>query len=657
MRDPNTKQVQRRRNCRRAALIAAILVATPALAADPPSSTSLRILPPLPLQSSATHSSIQTNPFCQPANQSGKRAPVQLASGKKQPTIRLKPIGAAIGLHPIQEAGAPSEAQAMVVDAPLPTPIKTNPLVGSQHHVNNDLVETEVDVANQSRSLFAPQPVDPCRNASEGPSESGSHVRVQPATTVNPHAAQCVKPEPRSSIILIPPTAQVAQQLNQPAVEPSLPVLAESTAPEASLLPSPAPTVVSAPQADIVESVSISDQANGAVEEEVSAVDSDPITFSISDFSGEPKASPKIESGDQFVAEAADLLEVTDRQQSVDPATPTLSPSENIGHTPEELAPIVRPHQPVLLVEPLVIEGDLPELTPVPEPVVELEPERADESQPALTRAPQPAVVGIPAPVVVDEQPELAPPPVAAADSRREAAAPILQSEAPTVIYRDEPAVSSAMERSEPTLHDKRYRPPVAVTPLPLALERPTAEAQASIVRPTVQPVQAPRLDDVVLEQAAGAKLTPLYMSRAQVRSLTLGGRVRKVKVGDKNICQAFTSSPNELKLIGTGNGVTQLVVWADTDDNAPTRVRAFEIHVQDAVAATGKTSVDRTEMLNRSIRKMFPGCQVTVRRVAQQLVVAGSCDSDASAKQILRMVRKTCLVPVRDELQIASSR
>jgi Flp pilus assembly secretin CpaC len=142
-------------------------------------------------------------------------------------------------------------------------------------------------------------------------------------------------------------------------------------------------------------------------------------------------------------------------------------------------------------------------------------------------------------------------------------------------------------------------------------------------------------------------------MSRTQIRSLTIAGKLKGVKVGDEDVCQAFTVGTNELKLIGTGNGVTQLVVWAETGSGDKTLMRAFEVHVEDTVAVTGEAVEQRTAMLNRSIDKMFPGCNVQVTRQGDHLLVRGSCDSDESATKIIRIVRKTCLVPVRDELEI----
>ena len=134
---------------------------------------------------------------------------------------------------------------------------------------------------------------------------------------------------------------------------------------------------------------------------------------------------------------------------------------------------------------------------------------------------------------------------------------------------------------------------------------------------------------------------------------MTVAGQLRDVRIADKSVCQAIASGPNQLKLIGTGNGVTQLVVWASTDDpDSPVRMRAFEVHVDQvdpAVATGGKAS----RALQQSIRNAFPNCRVQFTQQAGELIVSGNCDSETSAEKIIRMVRKTCLVPVQDRLTI----
>lgn len=210
-----------------------------------------------------------------------------------------------------------------------------------------------------------------------------------------------------------------------------------------------------------------------------------------------------------------------------------------------------------------------------------------------------------------------------------------------------------------------RYRPPVAVSTSPVPLIRNESTEGISLVRPTVTRVESLQLDPT-RSTAAVAGLTPkqsrvvqasaaidLHMNKAQVRTLTIGGTFHRISLADQAICQAINSGSNELKLIGTGCGVTELTIWADTGNGDEPKVRVFRIHVEDAVDTQGEAVSDKAETLNQSIARAFPNCRVQLRQENGQLVVAGDCDSDKSASGILKMVRKTCLIPVVDELRI----
>ncbi len=237
-------------------------------------------------------------------------------------------------------------------------------------------------------------------------------------------------------------------------------------------------------------------------------------------------------------------------------------------------------------------------------------------------------------------------------------------------------STGASEQPAETTILRKRYRPPVAVQAIPGTVKRhdPSASNDSPKVQavpemviadnktppPAVDLQHAMRLDtaselkDRSLVLGPDVKLTRLHMNQAQVRSLTLGGAVRGVRVGDKGVCQAFASGPNQLKLIGTGIGTTQLVVWAQkSGDNDEVLMRAFEIHVDEFVPSEGNSIESTTNLLNQSIRKVFPRSQTKVQLVRGELWVTGTCESQDSAEKIIRMVRKSCLIPVRDQLTV----
>ncbi len=206
-------------------------------------------------------------------------------------------------------------------------------------------------------------------------------------------------------------------------------------------------------------------------------------------------------------------------------------------------------------------------------------------------------------------------------------------------------------------LGSRRYRAPVAVEAPPVSYERTEMASASSAIDSKVMSASAPTLAGVspLESNQLGSDDLPvsLYMTRAQVRSLSISGELRRVVIEDQNVVRAMASSSSEIKLIAAGCGVTRLVVWATGDDGAPSLVRQFDVHVQDAVEATGDSVGNKAEMLTRTIKKSFPESKVSVKTVDDHLVISGSCSSEETATKILRMVRKTCLIPVRDELVV----
>jgi Pilus formation protein N terminal region len=246
-------------------------------------------------------------------------------------------------------------------------------------------------------------------------------------------------------------------------------------------------------------------------------------------------------------------------------------------------------------------------------------------------------------------------------------------------------------------LRRDRYRPPVEVQSVPVTIERladneedmtavsPVEDVIADILRSIdlskenelagedsqfashldssnggqlsaratgSEPELAPLPAAAKLELPEGMKAIPLRLNFAQVRSLTVGGSLKDIRIMDQSICQAVATSNNQIKLIGTGNGVTQLVVWAEVEDETkPTRVQAFDIIVDSHEKSAAAD--DSMSMLDQSIKQTFPNSEVTLDSLGDRVRVSGHCSDDATAKKILRMVRRTCSIPVEDHLEV----
>ncbi len=725
MRDPRKKLAKHTRRRRRTSLVVLMMACSP-LMADRPRLNSVGTLPPLPLHSFADANTVKNNPFCEPAPAS-EFSPIQLASGSKSSSIRLMPIGAAIGLKSIDNPN-PQTAQrpAITIEPVGAATVRKNPLLGSTHHANRELVETEVvDQATPTLTFVTPTPVlaTPAKRAVAkatlaNPSpvkpapEVQDRVKQSPASTARRSSIvlipQAVKPLPVQAGTLpvqagtlpvqagmgqvlapVPLSTAVAPAEAMPAanntsqqaavapseatcpseapcpVEDTLPVndaqLTEATRPVEATKLADEPYLADEPHlADVAAPIDIVTPIEMAAPIEVAAsaavtppVDSiSPATQPPStDVARDPAPVAKvaIEMSGQPTEEAI-FFSFSDRSSET---AKTDNPSDiSPEHAPEteQSDPVAVQDVPALdqvaeTINHYRIE-DRPELDAPVLDTTELDaPVRNTLDAPVRSTIDAPMQLGMVEPIKLDEPETSSLKPIESVINS--------QMDSPIAIYQSTPIVAGPVEAPEPSLHTKRYRPPVAVKQVPIAVER-TAQAEASTEQATVQSVKALNLDGLAMGTNTKASLTPLYMTRAQVRSLTLGGQVRGVQVADESICQAVAAGPNQLKLIGTGNGVTRLVVWADVDaSDESARMRAFEIHVKDAVDATGEQIGNKAELLSQSIRKAFPLCSVRVQSNRDHLVVSGRCDSEASAKQIIRMVRKTCLIPVQDNLVV----
>ena len=575
MRDSKKHKIKRTSLRRRAALSVLILAAaSPLASADQTSSptsptivgrqplvlkgkSSLKMLPPLPLKpidraidteprhredasqgiQQVNHDEVKANPFCLPGQKGNDK--IQLASGADSAAaIRLKPIGAAIGLHPI---GSPkivrSGSSAMTIEHPEPT-VKNNPLIESVHQAKSNLVETVVGGVESKDVVETIQPQN----------VELTEAITLPSVPDEVTSDQTYLESQTTSVLQIEKVAEPEKRLQVETVVATESVVTEEVA---------------------TESIEIEE-------------DSEPITFSFSD------DSEHFSIGDEGVTESESLE--LDRAIVADTSADSNA-----------------------------IDGD-------------------DYS-------------GLPTPTILD-----------VAENTSVLSMEMVQQEENPLV-KEVPAATTSRQAA---LNKKRYREPVAVSAAPLSLEQLAKAAESDFASERVKPVTAPMLGSTDRESgvmigkteplsssAPAGKRTPLYMTRAQVRSLTISGRVHQVNIANQGVCQAVASGSNQIKLIGSSNGVTRLVVWATPTGAAAPLMREFVVHVQDNVDATGGDVGESIDKINETIRNAFPKSKISARFVGKKLLVRGTCPSEATAKQIVRMVRKTCLVPVIDEVVV----
>lgn len=675
-----TRTTAKRRLLRAAIAVAfattATVVVTPTVSAyDGPNVE----LPPLPINVS---NSVRTNPFCVSDSVQSDSA-IALASGSQASTIRLRKVGNAIGLAPINgmvnQSVANRQDAAIQIDVPQATPIRKNHLLGSKHHSNFDLVPA--DVASPAGNDSAFRKLTPHNRMPSTPqSLTGSKDNFAAIGSPRPQSIRAQQTE----MVLIPrlmvaPKPVVAEP--SPAVQPAPVPAAETVVADVAVRNAAVAEVVSVPQPvelpeqQVSFSFSLSDDsesssaifeesANAAENTEVDHLASGPTDTR--NVANEPLAEPN--TGNSATEFSISSFESDRRVQMSAPVSDQLSGQHvqrqrvkrnaEINSRPSFVvaaAPIVA------LAEPDALSLADSEKSPesLPRAILPIESQQVEDAR-------QPRVLSAARPVLLVER---GPEPDVTRDKTDDLAGLM-------------PPSTAGMTADEKA---NEFRPPVDVARAPLstsnpspadnlvgsqshltAVEMPVFDTQTSTLRnsaaadPQQEHIQTVSFDQRMQEIAQEygienipAAATPLYMSRAQVKSLKIGGDLYRINVADGKVCNAISVNKNEIKVIGAGNGVTRLAVWAAPQGKSKIQARVFEIHVTDAGESASKPVDDHLSVLNRTVRHAFPYAEVEFQQTDGQLVVSGFCSNSDTATQIIRMVRKTYLQPVIDELTV----
>lgn len=606
---------------------------------------------------------------------------------------------------PRSSASTPLEAPVLSKPNSGPLVISSTPLIASEGYDASNLIGDASNVApgrielgsrpeasnppeasyeSEAPNAFARQGREPKATASlEMPIPSPPAISIAPAISTPPavstDAIGPISPQPTRELPRLTPLSESDVHLETPELLPM--DHAQTVVPVTDARDSRAPIQETQPIF-----FSLSDQSSGESETEPIVADDDSNT-QLDDLP--LPTEPSVEASDaseETEVSASDLGRPAPLTMAADPIQ--MAPALNFGAPETELSDSVEPEKASVAKKSITIDqSDAP-------------------VESAMTPGESTLGESQPGGLVVETKPiELLDRTTTDPSIAQESAQGVTPIEKPSVLVR--PKARIQVNEKVASAQALRLRPPVAVTTPPISVQD---AAETSTPKPVidsiaVDPIYQSRQDETIVYEAPGATFEPflpsddgrtlpdllaensgaqpatpalkqksvpaqsasfrkqtvkpvaeiarLNMSRTQVRSLTIGGRLVRVSVADKDVCQVIASGPSQLKLIGTGNGSTRLVVWANTDSDGPTRMKTFEIHVQDTVESSGAALGNKIDLLNKTIARMFPEANVTIAQQRDRLTVSGQCTNDESARQIIRMVRKTCLVPVNDSITV----
>ena len=233
-----------------------------------------------------------------------------------------------------------------------------------------------------------------------------------------------------------------------------------------------------------------------------------------------------------------------------------------------------------------------------------------------------------------------------------DSSAKIARGSAKTLLVPLDP-VDDPKRMSPATAPDKRIvkgaRPRVDVGTPSVAIERASHDSSRVAIGPVAVDASKQVPTDTVFQSDAPVLID---MKSAEVRALKFDGDIRKVQIGDSSICAALASGPTQIQLIGAREGVTRLAVWTASSTGQEQKT-VYEVFVGTVSRNDASEGANVAATLTRSAKAAFPTSNIQVRHEEGKMVVEGVCTDNESAKQVLRMIRTACKLPVVDKLTI----
>lgn len=136
----------------------------------------------------------------------------------------------------------------------------------------------------------------------------------------------------------------------------------------------------------------------------------------------------------------------------------------------------------------------------------------------------------------------------------------------------------------------------------------------------------------------------------ADVATLSVSGTIVDATVADDSIGRVVSSTSRHLRLAGIHAGRTMVAVRMREPETGNIIHEAYEWLV-DSPANERADESNHDHALMQLIQQKYSTASVQVSRRSDRIIVRGACDDVEEAKEIVRLIRKTYLVPVEDQL------
>ncbi|MCY2980503.1 MAG: pilus assembly protein N-terminal domain-containing protein [Planctomycetota bacterium] len=149
---------------------------------------------------------------------------------------------------------------------------------------------------------------------------------------------------------------------------------------------------------------------------------------------------------------------------------------------------------------------------------------------------------------------------------------------------------------------------------------------------------------------ANGSPSAIIELESQSAKAMDIPGGIIAITVENEDVCRILHDAKT-ITLVGNQLGSTLVEIWTNEAKETPMLVR---VNVSQPWQKSNSKPTDVRDV-KHAVAQAFPKANINVFTNADgTLEVRGTTDSEDSAKRILEIVRKVCLVPVKDKVTVS---
>jgi pilus assembly protein CpaC len=220
--------------------------------------------------------------------------------------------------------------------------------------------------------------------------------------------------------------------------------------------------------------------------------------------------------------------------------------------------------------------------------------------------------------------------PVLSQDNSSESALP-LRPVRPSIVGDSGEMAGQAAPSNRSSIQVKEFSPSSKQTPTALTGLQTEAPAVSATPAPEQPKSEAAATPFEIIEESG--ELTVIVRRSKLLRTQV---DVYRTAVVDSSICDVVQFTPREISILGKSQGATHVTFWFQDDRYRPVTYLVRVIPDPEVE----KTQVERYELLESHLAKLFPESKVDLIVVGDKLVVKGQARDAAEAAQIMAVIR-----------------